>query len=169
MSDVSARTADLAGVFRSAIERAGMRLVVDCAPVPDPVYLDAEMWEKIVFNLLSNAFKYTFAGEIHVSVQQTGQTVEFSVRDTGVGIPEAELDRVFDRFHRVEGVHGRTSEGTGIGLALGRDGQITRRLDQGSEYLRARKQIYSVDSSRQGSLANGKHRRFTDAVKHVLT
>jgi len=118
LMDVSARTAELASVFRSTIERAGMRLLVDCQPVPGPVYLDPEMWEKIVLNLLSNAFKYTFAGDIQVSVQQVGESVELSVRDTGVGIPQTELDRVFDRFHRVEGVHGRTSEGSGIGLAL---------------------------------------------------
>jgi signal transduction histidine kinase len=118
LTDVSARTAELASVFRSTIERAGMRLLVDCQPVPGPVYLDPEMWEKIVLNLLSNAFKYTFAGDIQISVQQVGENIELSIRDTGVGIPQAELLRVFDRFHRVEGVHGRTSEGTGIGLAL---------------------------------------------------
>ena len=118
LTDVSARTAELASVFRSTIERAGMRLLVDCQPVPGPVYLDPEMWEKIVLNLLSNAFKYTFEGDIQVSVRQVGESVELSVRDTGVGIPQAELPRVFDRFHRVEGVHGRTSEGSGIGLAL---------------------------------------------------
>ena len=118
LTDVSARTADLSSAFRSAVEQAGMRLLVDCRPVPGPVYLDPEMWEKIVFNLLSNAFKYTFAGSIQVSVQQVGDSIELSVSDTGVGIPQAELDRVFDRFHRVEGVHGRTSEGSGIGLAL---------------------------------------------------
>lgn len=118
LTDVSSRTADLASVFHSAIERAGMRLLVDCQAVPGAVYLDAEMWEKIVLNLLSNAFKYTFAGDIQVSVQQVGERVELSVRDTGVGIPQGELEHVFDRFHRVEGVHGRTSEGSGIGLAL---------------------------------------------------
>ena len=118
LTDVSVFTAEVASAFQPIIERAGMRFVVDCAPLAVPVYLDTEMWEKIVLNLLSNAFKYTFEGEIRVLVQQVGQNVEFSVTDTGVGIPEGELNRVFDRFHRVEGVHGRTSEGTGIGLAL---------------------------------------------------
>jgi signal transduction histidine kinase len=118
LSDVSARTAELASVFRSTIERAGLRLLVKCQPVPGPVYLDPEMWEKIVLNRLSNAFKYTFAGDIQVSVQQVGESIELSVQDTGVGIAQSELHRVFDRFHRVEGVRGRTSEGSGIGLAL---------------------------------------------------
>jgi DNA-binding response OmpR family regulator/nitrogen-specific signal transduction histidine kinase len=117
-TDLAALTADLAGSFRSAIERAGMRLLVDCPPLAAPVYVDREMWEKIVLNLLSNAFKYTFQGEIRVSLRQTEGAVEFSVGDTGVGIPETDLPRLFERFHRVEGVYGRTMEGTGIGLAL---------------------------------------------------
>jgi signal transduction histidine kinase len=76
------------------------------------------MWEKIVLNLLSNAFKFTFEGEIEVRLRQTREHFIVSVRDTGVGIPAHELPKLFDRFHRVEGAHGRTHEGSGIGLAL---------------------------------------------------
>jgi signal transduction histidine kinase len=76
------------------------------------------MWEKIVLNLVANAFKFTFDGEIAVSLfRQDGQMV-LQVRDSGTGIPASELSRIFERFHRVEGAHGRTQEGTGIGLAL---------------------------------------------------
>jgi PAS domain S-box-containing protein len=75
------------------------------------------MWEKIVLNLLSNAFKFTFAGRIAVSVRM-GEAFVLEVRDTGAGIPAAELPRIFERFHRVEGAKSRTHEGTGIGLAL---------------------------------------------------
>ncbi len=117
-TDLAMFTADLAGVFRSAIERAGLRLVVACPPLSEPVYIDREMWEKIVFNLLSNALKFTFAGEITVVLRQAGDMVELAVRDTGTGIPAEEIPHVFDRFHRVKGVHGRTFEGSGIGLAL---------------------------------------------------
>src|SRR5262249_30124910 len=60
--DLASFTGELASNFRSAIERAGMQLVIDCPPFPTPVYLDREMWEKIVLNLLSNAFKFTFEG-----------------------------------------------------------------------------------------------------------
>jgi PAS domain S-box-containing protein len=115
---LDALTADLASVFRSAVERAGMRLIVDCERLTEPVYVDREMWEKIVLNLVSNAFKYTFAGEIVVTLRQRDHAVEFSVRDTGIGIPKSELPRLFERFYRVEGARGRTHEGTGIGLAL---------------------------------------------------
>ena len=116
--DLSALTTDLAATFRSAIERAGMQLIVACPPLPEPVYVDREMWEKIVLNLLSNAFKFTFAGEIVVSLRWRDDHVELSVRDTGTGIPATELPHVFDRFHRAPGARGRTIEGTGIGLAL---------------------------------------------------
>jgi CheY-like chemotaxis protein len=76
------------------------------------------MWEKVVLNLLSNAFKFTFEGQIAVRLRAVGGAVELSVHDTGTGIPAAELPRIFERFHRVEAAHGRTHEGTGIGLAL---------------------------------------------------
>ncbi|MEH2071988.1 MAG: ATP-binding protein [Nostoc sp.] len=68
-TDLTIFTAELASVFRSAIERAGMQLSVNCPPLPAPVYVDRQMWEKIVFNLLSNAFKFTFAGKISVNLQ----------------------------------------------------------------------------------------------------
>ncbi|HEY6366931.1 MAG TPA: histidine kinase dimerization/phospho-acceptor domain-containing protein [Candidatus Binatia bacterium] len=60
--DLAAYTADLASVFRSASEKAGMRLIIDCQGFSEPVYVDRDMWEKIVLNLISNAFKYTFEG-----------------------------------------------------------------------------------------------------------
>ncbi len=116
--DLAADTADLASVFRSAIEKAGMRLIINCQPLPEPVYVDRDMWEKIVLNLISNAFKYTLEGEIQVSLRVEDASAILSVCDTGTGIPEAELPNIFNRFHRVEGARGRTQEGTGIGLAL---------------------------------------------------
>ncbi|MGZ6143556.1 MAG: ATP-binding protein, partial [Myxococcales bacterium] len=117
-TDLAAVTADLASVFRSAIERAGLQLTVDCEPPGTPVFVDRDMWEKIVFNLLSNAFKFTLQGRIAVRVRDRGDAVELRVEDTGAGIPAHELPRLFERFHRVEGARGRTQEGTGIGLAL---------------------------------------------------
>jgi len=116
--DLQALTAELASVFRSAIERAGLKLIVDDSPLEAEVYVDREMWEKIVFNLLSNAFKFTFEGEIAIALRKSGENVELEVSDTGTGIPEAELPHLFERFHRVKGAHGRSYEGSGIGLAL---------------------------------------------------
>ncbi len=116
--DLSSRTADLASVFRSAMEKAGLEYRIECEPLREPVYVDVDMWEKIVLNLLSNAFKFTLQGSVEVRLRSTEQGVELVVRDTGIGIPEAELPRIFQRFHRIEGAAGRTHEGTGIGLAL---------------------------------------------------
>jgi PAS domain S-box-containing protein len=117
-TDLAAFTTDLASVFRAAVERAGLRLVVDCPKLSGLVFVDRDMWEKIVLNLLSNAFKFTFDGEIAVTLRQVGQTAQLLVRDTGTGIPAAEVSRLFERFHRVQNARGRTHEGSGIGLAL---------------------------------------------------
>jgi PAS domain S-box-containing protein len=117
-TDLAAFTADLASVFRSTIERAGLRLVIRCEKLDGPVYVDREKWEKVVFNLLSNAFKFTFGGEIEVSLRKAGEMVELAVRDTGTGIPASEIPHLFERFHRVKGARGRSFEGSGIGLAL---------------------------------------------------
>ncbi|MBD2682000.1 response regulator [Nostoc paludosum FACHB-159] len=147
-TDLAMFTAELASVFRSAIERAGMQLSVNCPPLPAPVYVDRQMWEKIVLNLLSNAFKFTLAGKIAVNLQWVGEEdtgtrgrgdvgnlsqtlfaspplpvpassfVQLSVQDTGIGIPAAEIPHLFERFHRVKGAQGRTFEGSGIGLSL---------------------------------------------------
>ncbi|HEX9000903.1 MAG TPA: ATP-binding protein, partial [Blastocatellia bacterium] len=116
--DLAAFTAELASIFQSATEKAGMRLMIDCPALPEPVFVDRDLWEKIVLNLVSNAFKYTLEGEIRVSVRSENNFAVLSIQDTGIGIPEQELPSLFNRFHRVEGARGRTHEGTGIGLAL---------------------------------------------------
>jgi signal transduction histidine kinase/FixJ family two-component response regulator len=117
-TDLSRLTEDLASVFRSAMEKAGLTYTVDTPDVGEPVYVDRDMWEKVVLNLLSNAFKFTLQGGVTVQLARQGEHVRLTVRDTGTGIPAAELPRVFERFHRVESSRGRTHEGTGIGLAL---------------------------------------------------
>ena len=118
--DLGAYTTELASTFRSAMERAGLHYVVDCPSLPMPAYIDRDMWEKIVLNLVSNAFKYTLEGDVAVILRATadGGAAQLTVRDTGVGVPAHEVSRLFERFHRVEGQRGRTHEGTGIGLAL---------------------------------------------------
>ncbi len=116
--DLAALTAELASNFRSATERAGLALKVACPRLPQPVHVDREMWEKIVLNLLSNAFKFTFEGGIAVTLRAEGDCVLLRVADSGVGVPAHELPHLFERFHRVEGQRSRSFEGSGIGLAL---------------------------------------------------
>ena len=114
-------TEDLASQFRAAMEKGGLRLTIDAQPLPAPAFVDRDMWEKIVLNLISNSFKHTFEGEVAVRLAMAGEFIQLTVRDTGTGIPENELPRVFERFHRVRGARARSHEGTGIGLALVRD------------------------------------------------
>jgi signal transduction histidine kinase/DNA-binding response OmpR family regulator len=120
-TDLADYTARLASTFRSAAERAGLDLVVENPPLPAPVYIDSEMWEKVVLNLLSNAVKFTRTGQIVVRVFADGHDAVLSVRDTGVGVPADQQSLLFDRFHRVTGAWSRSHEGTGIGLALVRE------------------------------------------------
>jgi len=117
-TDLSLLTTDLASGFRSAMEKAGLVLEIDCPPLPASVFVDRDMWEKVVLNLLSNAFKFTFDGRITVTLRAAGDHAVLTVRDTGVGIPAHELPRLFERFHRIEGQRSRSFEGSGIGLAL---------------------------------------------------
>ncbi len=143
-ADLAALTSDLASNFQSLCDKAGLRLIVNCAALSpgQPAYVDRDMWEKVVLNLVSNAFKFTFQGEIEVRLEAVEGHARLTVRDTGVGIPCEELPRVFERFHRIEHSRGRTHEGTGIGLALVQElvklhgGTITvsSALDEGSTF-----------------------------------
>ena len=151
--DLALFTADLASSFRSAIEKAGMQLDFRLGEVKEEVYVDTGMWEKIVLNLVSNAFKYTSEGSIMIEVKEvpgaglgavagSGGEVRVSVTDTGIGIPEDQLGLIFDRFHRVENSSGRSQEGTGIGLALVKElvnihrgrVEVSSRPGKGSEF-----------------------------------
>ncbi|MGV9212995.1 ATP-binding protein [Micromonospora sp. RB23] len=140
--DLPALTAELASVFRAAVERAGLSLDVDCPPLPGPVSVDPVNWERIVTNLLSNALKYTFIGRIRVAVDADDDEVRLTVADTGIGIAEADLPKLFERFHRVQGARSRSHEGTGIGLALvheltrleGGEVRVTSRVGAGTTF-----------------------------------
>lgn len=116
--DISRITCDLASNFTSLMRQAGLTFVVDCPTIPEPVYLDTEMWEKIILNLLSNAFKFTLEGSITLKARLVKDHVEVIVSDTGVGISKENLSHLFERFHRIENSRSRTHEGSGIGLAL---------------------------------------------------
>jgi signal transduction histidine kinase len=142
-TDVCDLTRELAGVFRSAIETAGIRFEVECDAIGEPMFLDRDMWEKIVLNLLSNALKATYTGSIRLELRDCRDAIELVVADTGSGIPPHELPRIFERFHRIEGGKSRTHEGTGIGLALthelvrlhGGTIRAESRIDEGSRFV----------------------------------
>ena len=166
-TDLAALTADLASTFRSTLHGAGLLLSVDCAEPAEPVFVDRTMWEKIVLNLLSNAFKFTHEGSVTVTLRSEGGFAVLRVADTGVGIAADQLPRLFERFHRIEGTRARTHEGSGIGLALvkdlvalhggtidvssepGRGSTFTVRLPLGHAHLPA-EQVQAVPSAGTG-------------------
>jgi signal transduction histidine kinase/DNA-binding response OmpR family regulator/PAS domain-containing protein len=119
--DLASMTAELAGMFSSAAESAGLKLKLRIDPPPGPVLMDREMWSQIVLNLLSNALKFTDVGAITVTLRHESGSVELTVSDTGIGIPDHQLASVFERFHQVSSSTARTREGAGIGLSLVRD------------------------------------------------
>ena len=140
--DLPRMTHELVSLFRSAAERSGLSLSIEADAMRSPVYIDRDMYEKIVSNLLSNAIKFTRSGGIAVSLRDHDDRVELVVSDTGVGIAQAELPRLFERFHRIGNSWSRTQEGSGIGLALLHDlvallgGSVEARsvLGQGSTF-----------------------------------
>lgn len=119
--DLAKYTQELASQFRSVMEQGNLKLEVKVDALSEPIFVDREMWEKIVLNLLSNALKFTFEGNVKVQLKEFLNEVELTVQDTGTGIPIAELPKIFERFHRVEGAKSRTFEGSGIGLAIVQD------------------------------------------------
>ncbi len=119
--DLGALTAHLASVFRSAAEKAGIELKISQQLIRDDVFVDVDMWEKIILNLVSNAIKYSKQGSINISIWQENGQVHVSVADNGIGIAHDQLDKIFERFHRIENTGGRSMEGTGIGLAMVRE------------------------------------------------
>ena len=177
-TDLAALTADLASSFRSAMERAGLVLTVDCPPLGEPAYVDPDMWEKIVLNLLSNAFKFTFEGGVTVGVRRGEHSFVLSVSDTGTGIPASGLGQIFERFRRIDGARSRTHEGTGIGLALvqelaklhggtvgvesveGRGSVFTVSIPRGKAHLPAAWQV-----ERRASTSSGVENYVTEALR----
>ena len=119
-TDLSKLTRELAHMFQSATYRAKIKLNIHVEDIEarGPVFVDRDMWEKIVFNLVSNAFKFTLQGEINLRLKADAECAILTVQDTGIGIAAADVPKLFTRFYRVEGAQGRTHEGTGIGLAL---------------------------------------------------
>jgi signal transduction histidine kinase len=168
-TDLGALTIDLASSFRAAIERAGLTFTVTTTAIADATFVDRDMWERIVLNLLSNAFKFTLQGSIAVTLQPAGDVIELTVTDTGCGIPAEELPHIFERFHRVQGGRSRTHEGSGIGLALvhelvrlhggtalvrstvGRGTTFTVRVPQGTAHLSPER----MGSARAGASGDG--------------
>eukprot|EP01117_Protostelium_nocturnum_P012419 TRINITY_DN4587_c0_g1_i1.p1 TRINITY_DN4587_c0_g1~~TRINITY_DN4587_c0_g1_i1.p1 ORF type:complete len:1029 (+),score=323.46 TRINITY_DN4587_c0_g1_i1:208-3087(+) len=108
--------------FKFVCEKKGIQLVIQINPSVQ-ILMDENLWERIVVNLVSNAFKYTLKGSIQIGLRglkgENGtESIEFSVKDTGCGILKENIPHLFERFYRVEEANGRSHEGVGIGLSL---------------------------------------------------
>ena len=151
--DLPALTTDLASSFRSAMERAGLTFEVTAQPLPQSAYVNPDLWEKVVLNLPPNAFKFTLKGGVRLSLAPEGHFAVMRVQDSGVGIPEAELGQVFQRFHRIQGQEGRSFEGTGIGLAFVREviEQHGGSIEVQSEVGQVRRRVKVTDAAQPGT------------------
>jgi two-component system phosphate regulon sensor histidine kinase PhoR len=100
-------------------ERAGLEFVWDCLPDLPAIQIDEDRLEQVLINLIHNAIKFTPpGGKIRISAQQKERSVIFSVQDSGVGIPQKDIDRIFERFYKTD--RSRSKSGTGLGLSIAR-------------------------------------------------
>ena len=160
-------TTEIASAFDSAMKNAGLRFSVECLPIADPVYVDRDMWEKIVLNLLSNAYKFTFEGEVALTLKSVDGAVELQVRDTGVGIPEEHRERRVravpsHRKHPGQDIR-RHRDRTGAGSGTR---ETARRHCARGERRWRRQHIHRDDSERQGASARRAHSGRTIARLH---
>jgi signal transduction histidine kinase len=173
-TNLAAYTVELVSMFDSAFAQAGLRLIIDCPPLSGAVSVDREMWEKIVLNLISNALKFTLAGQIRVSLHESDGQIELQVSDTGLGISDDELPHIFERFHRVRTPEARTQEGAGIGLALvqeltklhGGTVQATSTPGRGTVFtVTIPKVVAAAPGGPMGDVANGSRPYLEEALR----
>jgi len=120
--DPSTLLQELVESQRPVIEAHGNQILCDTSAAPDLIWVDALRLRQVILNLVGNANKFTRRGEIRLEcdVIPDSHQVEFRVTDTGIGIPEAELDSIFEEFRTLDSSYGRQAEGTGLGLAISR-------------------------------------------------
>ena len=114
--DLQLTLVDIEEMFRNQAAEKGLDLIVDKKPVT--VYADPNKIEQVLENLVSNAIKYTNSGHVKVSLSETDSDVTLKVEDTGIGISEDHLNRLFDRFYRTDKARSRDKGGTGLGLSV---------------------------------------------------
>jgi signal transduction histidine kinase len=133
---------DVCSLWRINAEDKGIAFSVDVAGLPAQVSSDEQRLRQIVFNLMSNAVKFTDAGRIGLRAAMEGDVLVVEVSDTGFGIPADQLEGIFEAFHQVDGGTTRKFGGTGLGLAicrnlaraLGGDVSVTSTLGVGSVF-----------------------------------
>ncbi len=103
--------------MKTQAERAGLNLTSDCAADLPEILADLPRLQQVLVNLIHNSIKFTApGGDIYLQASNEGRFIQFSVRDSGCGIPSDDLTRIFERFYRVD--RSRTGGGTGLGLSI---------------------------------------------------
>ena len=126
--DLESRPVSVTGLVNGCVETArlkaesrGLRIAVELPEGLPPVRGDAVQLDEVLQNLIDNALQYTpSGGRIDVTAYSNGHEVIFTVADTGIGIPESDLERIFERFYRVDAARSREAGGTGLGLSIAR-------------------------------------------------
>jgi two-component system phosphate regulon sensor histidine kinase PhoR len=141
--------ADGVDVMRPIAEKKTVSLIVEGAPGNSEIFCDSESVHQMLSNLIDNAIKYTpengtvtVGARTFVPSSHNSEFIEFYVTDTGIGIPEVELPRLFERFYRVDKARSREMGGTGLGLAIvkhlakaqGGEVGVTSQLGHGSTF-----------------------------------
>ena len=125
---LDAIVAPLAAIFEPLVAQKGLRFAVDVAPgAPREILTDPQRLQQVLKNLLANAVKFTDSGEVALQIAPAGDAaVRFAVRDTGIGIPAAQQEVIFEAFRQADGSTSRRFGGTGLGLSISRE--LARRL-----------------------------------------
>ncbi|MGE5279980.1 MAG: ATP-binding protein [Deltaproteobacteria bacterium] len=117
--DLAAMVAEITDMLAPPIKERGLTLTARIAPGLPAALGDKTQIERVFINLIGNAMKFTPAnGEIVVAARDAGERLEVSVSDTGIGIPEKDLEKIFDEFYRVDNDVNMKVKGTGLGLSL---------------------------------------------------
>ncbi len=136
--DLRACLQESLALFVLPAREKGLRLETEVAPdVPDMVLGDPNRLGQVLVNLIGNAVKFTDQGEVQVSIRTRGDLLEFSIADTGIGIPPEKQNRLFQSFNQVDSSLTRRYGGSGLGLAIAKglvelmDGEISVRSREG--------------------------------------
>lgn len=123
VTDVAEMLEDVADRFSFQLKQRSIDVIIDVENNLSPVMLDPDQIDQVLDNLVSNAIKYTpDGGVIEMAARNLDEDrIQISVEDTGIGIPQKDLQRIFDRFYRVDKARSRNMGGTGLGLSIAKE------------------------------------------------
>ena len=159
-------------MLKLSAEKKGLVFgVIPCHPLPEFFYSDPTRLKQCLINLVNNAIKFTEKGHVHISVQTTeiesAQWIQFDIEDTGIGIKEEQLDKIFDSFSQADESMSRRFGGTGLGLAITRklSNLLGGSVEVKSEYGKG--SVFTILLPVNAELAQGKPLSHSDEDTHT--